>query len=720
MNLTLREAKRLYDLGFAILWIKPRDKAPVKSKWTTGPKESWESLKRSYKVGYNVGVRLGEASKLKHGYLACVDVDVKDSKFLEKANKILKELFGEKTCPAVYSGSGNGSMHLYCVTVQPFKMITLIKEKEGEICVYSTGRQMVLPPSTHPNGGKYHWVNSNTKFPLMEFKRPEKDLGERSTTNDWVPVEYDLTFSPLPEEIIALILHAECEDRSAALYRVVIAMIREGLSNDEIMSVLTEPGYELGKVAYDHAKTSSRKAAANWLFNYTIKTARREHDAAFQFDEEVEVSKLTPDETKAQAKELLPPKPWGELLDRTKNGKVNCTLNNTLLILDNVVGKEVFKRDIFALNDMYGMNTPWGGKKGDSITDDEVRKLKVWFTKKFKIEPSKNMLEDAIGFIAVENAFHPVRDFLDTLEWDGVSRIDGWLKTYLGATGPEPYLSAVGRKTLCAMVARIYQPGIKFDNVLILNGPQGIGKSTAAQILASPPWFLDRLPDLRDKDSMLNLQGIWVVEMGELTNMRLSSVETYKAFLSSQVDKFRLPYGHRRQDFKRQCVIIGSSNPTDFLNDPTGNRRFWPVIVKQCDFKALAQDRDQLLAEAKFVWQDLEEKLYLEPDEEAQAIKVQAKHTSDDTDIFLEQMWDDHLIDLKEKANGHGSPVTPTEVHLPSLFEGMGCFAQLSLVRDSKRVAKLLKKKGYENVRSTAGKHIWKLKDEKDGSLKGH
>jgi predicted P-loop ATPase len=248
------------------------------------------------------------------------------------------------------------------------------------------------------------------------------------------------------------------------------------------------------------------------------------------------------------------------------------------------------------------------------------------------------------------------------------------------------------------MIARIYRPGCKFDHVLVMNGRQGIGKSSALQILASPKWFIDRLPDLKDKDAMLNLQGIWVAEMGELTQMHRSTVEIYKAFLSSQVDRFRLPYGRLREDFPRQCIITGSSNPSQFLNDPTGNRRFWPVVVKQCDFDGLTRDRDQLLAEAKWTWENTEEPLYLNKIETEQSELVQSEHTEDDGFDSLEDSWINYV-------EVHGSP---KNVRMADLFDVGGPFNYLIFSKDARKVAQILSRFGYEKTRDTPHRRkIW-------------
>ena len=183
--------------------------------------------------------------------------------------------------------------------------------------------------------------------------------------------------------------------------------------------------------------------------------------------------------------------------------------------------------------------------------------------------------------MASERAYHPVKEYLDALpEWDGVKRTDTLLTDYLGAED-SAYTRAVIRKTLAAAVARIYQPGTKFDSVLILNGPQGIGKSTLFARLAGA-WFSDSLTltDMRDKSGPEKLQGYWILELGELAGMKKTDVETVKSFLSRVDDKYRASYGLNVESHPRQCVIVGSTNTeSGFLRDITGNRRFWPVRV---------------------------------------------------------------------------------------------------------------------------------------------
>jgi predicted P-loop ATPase len=203
----------------------------------------------------------------------------------------------------------------------------------------------------------------------------------------------------------------------------------------------------------------------------------------------------------------------------------------------------------------------------------------------------------AVGAVAREHRIHPVRDWLDTLRWDGTSRIETWTSTYLGAD-PSDLHHAMGALWLISAVARIYRPGVKADHMLILEGPQGAKKSTALKVLAGEHWFTDELPELGSKDAALHMQGVWIVEIAELDAIGRAEVSRIKAFLTRTTDRFRPPYGRYTVEVPRQCVFAGTVNPDTYLRDETGNRRFWPLRCGAIDIPALARDRDQIWAEA--------------------------------------------------------------------------------------------------------------------------
>jgi putative DNA primase/helicase len=192
---------------------------------------------------------------------------------------------------------------------------------------------------------------------------------------------------------------------------------------------------------------------------------------------------------------------------------------------------------------------------------------------------------------------HPVRDYLTALVWDGTERLDAWAVTYLGAEDTKLH-RAMGALWMISAVARIMRPGVKADHMLILEGPQGIRKSTALKVLASEPWFTDELAELGSKDAAQQMRGVWIIEIAELDAISKAEVSRIKAFLTRTADRYRPPYERYVVTVPRQCVFAGSVNPDTYLRDETGNRRFWPIRCGEIDLDGLRRDRDQLWAEA--------------------------------------------------------------------------------------------------------------------------
>jgi predicted P-loop ATPase len=675
-----KDLKRLYDMGFAVHLLHPRSKKPIGTKWTKGARKSWSFIESELKANpkLNVGVRLGSPSKLKAGYLAVIDCDVKSTqgKHVAEMLRRLNEVTNDEIFPTVFSGRGNGSRHLYMVTSEPAAPKRLAQSKEKvlvrmpsvkpskheletippaqleagwrlrpawEIAVMGENQQVVLPPSLHPDTGKrYEWDEKGLprafpNFAAEAYVKDEKELSEK-----FEAVEVDLISSPLPSRIVDQIMSGDqVEDRSAALLGVTNSMLRAGFTENEVLSVLTDRDNYLGEVAYEHTQSESRSRAAEWVRKYTLEKSKRETSLDKIFESEVVETILGDAEAATQEEAAVAPKtelPWRERIERNMEDlRPKNTLQNVILILQGEGGHLVFRRDEFANAELYGLDTPWGGKKGSEFSDLDTIRIKRWLSEHYRFEPSDDRINQAVSSIADTNRFHPVRDYLDRLVWDGKPRLDSWLKRYLNASAPEPYLSAVSRKVLCAMVARVYQPGIKFDQVLILEGLQGKGKSTALRNLASDAFFTDTPIDVKDKDAIMNMRSVWLVELGELSTMRATDVEDLKAFISRTTDRIRVPYGKRAENFPRQCIFIGTTNRDEYLKDPTGNRRFWPVTVGECDFDSVKRDRDQLLAEAKAAY-DLGEPLYLEdPDMNSAAIKEQEARTVSDA-------WEDILV----------------------------------------------------------------------------
>jgi predicted P-loop ATPase len=320
---------------------------------------------------------------------------------------------------------------------------------------------------------------------------------------------------------------------------------------------------------------------------------------------------------------------WQSKLKITEKGAIAQTIENVVLILTydpklrNCLAYNEMDHSIVALRSL-----PWRDVNTSSQWIDSDDAALRYYLERIYGLTGKDRIFDAVNVVAQENSFHPVRDYLDECAWDGVPRVDTLLIDYLGAEDNE-YTRAVTRKTLVAAVARIYRPGCKFDYMLTLRGRQGIGKSAIIAKLGGP-WFSDTFTTMQGKDAYEQVQGVWIMEIGELAGMRKAEAETIKLYISKQVDRFRPAYGRRSQEFPRQCVFIGTTNESQFLRDTTGNRRFWVVDTPNDPTRDLWHELtkdiiDQIWAEAVELYRQ-GEKLYLTRKLEALAREVQESY----------------------------------------------------------------------------------------------
>lgn len=319
----------------------------------------------------------------------------------------------------------------------------------------------------------------------------------------------------------------------------------------------------------------------NRLPSYTAMTDLAREDETVKVlvtKERLERAKLD-FETPPEDTETGDPYAWVTQLEMTKRGTPEDTVANIRLILANdPVLKGAIALNAFKGRQVIVRDLPWhkviDPVNGDTWVDGDDSQLREYLSTGYSID-NKGHVYDATNNEAQDHAFHPVKDFLDGLEWDGVERLDTLLVDYLGAEDT-PYTRAVTRKAFTAAVARIYYPGCKFDYILVLSGPQGRGKSTLIYKMGKG-WTTDSLAGIGTKEAYEGIQGYWLVELGELAAMRKTEIETTKNFISKQVDSYRAAYGRRVADHPRQCVFFGTTNSTAFLRDDTGNRRFWPV-----------------------------------------------------------------------------------------------------------------------------------------------
>ncbi len=320
--------------------------------------------------------------------------------------------------------------------------------------------------------------------------------------------------------------------------------------------------------------------------------------------------------------------------------------------------------------------------------DTDDTQLAIYFQSIGYLKASSAMANEVMRIVAKENRFHPVRDYLDGLRWDRGPRLMYLMQRGFGAkAGRASYLASVGRSWLIAAVARIYSPGCKVDTMPILEGPQGVLKSSGVRALCPDEnWFSDTLPnDLAHKDAQQHLPGNWLVEMSEISQLRKAEVETLKGFLTVQVDKFRPSYGRAEVSRPRQCVFVGTTNEDQYLTDVTGNRRFWPVMVGRVNLDWIKENRDQLWAEAREAYR-AGEKWWLDGADAEAAVEEQESRTASD-------VWEvaiAHYVDGKER-------VTVPEILRSALdFESVSDHGS----REANRVIAVLKKLGWVCHRS--------------------
>ena len=371
----------------------------------------------------------------------------------------------------------------------------------------------------------------------------------------------ELNSLPVSDLIKALIVNGADPDeparypsRSEAVFAVLCAFAGAGVSEADALSVILEPGYAIS------AHIREQKDPEKY--------ARRQIERACEH--------------------------VNDSFERDKNKRPLSTSQRNIRIALRRLGVIVRHNQFSGQDCLEGLNGygPW-------LNDPAIDRLWLMVDAQFKFRPTRDFFLTVIRDAARQNSFHPVDEYLAGLRWDSVPRIGRWLTTYGGAEDTA-FVRAVGELTLIAAVRRVRQPGVKFDEMLVIEGPQGTSKSSALKVLAvQEEWFTDDLPlNAKAQQVIETLSGKWIVEAGELNGMRRGGTDQLKGFLSRTHDKARMAYDRLASEVPRQCIIVGTTNDSRYLRDTTGGRRFWPVAVERFDLEALRSDRDQLWAEA--------------------------------------------------------------------------------------------------------------------------
>ena len=400
---------------------------------------------------------------------------------------------------------------------------------------------------------------------------------------------------------------------------------------------------------------------------------------------------------------------WLSRCQMTQNGSPRPNMTNILLGLkEDPAWQGVFAYDEMArcpvLLKPIPVHSRYGWKRDNrafvprALKDVDIRSATSWFQQAGIQSVGTQTIYDAVDVQAEELRFHPVRKYLDGLSWDGSGRLNDWLSRYLGVEDTA-YSNAIGRWFMISMVARIFEPGCQVDHMMVLEGPQGVRKSTACRILAGK-WFSDDMPPLDSKDASQHIRGKWLIEVAEMHSFSKAVSEALKAFLTRRVERYRPSYGRLEVQEPRSVVFIGTTNRDVYLRDDTGGRRFWPVKVGQIDTDALERDRDQLFAEATLAYREGEawwpsdtfQKQHIEAEQEARF----------EADIWEERI-ENYLDEKIKNAGMNPIRVTPTDVAVNGLD-----FPQISKVglAEQRRIGAVMRRAGWVPSRSN-GRRFW-------------
>lgn len=326
------------------------------------------------------------------------------------------------------------------------------------------------------------------------------------------------------------------------------------------------------------------------------------------------------------------------------------------------------------------------------VRDTDVSALQEWLQLVGIPKIGKDPIHQAVDLRAVERSFHPVRQYLDALTWDGERRLETWMTDYLGAERT-PYVSGIGTMFLIALVARVYQPGAKADYMPVLEGAQGARKSTACAVLGGE-WYSDNLPELSaGKDVSQHLTGKWLIEVGEMSAMSRAEDAALKAFITRPVERYRPSYGRKEVVQPRQCLFIGTTNKAVYLRDETGGRRFWPVKVGTIDTDGLSRARDHLFAEAVSFFREGRQ-WWPDASFEAQHIRPQQEAR------FEVDAWEETIENwLKNVPRATVTEIAREALHLETARIGTA---------DQRRIAAILERNSWKRLeKDWKGNRFW-------------
>ena len=610
----IRAAQSITAAGFAIIPLN--GKIPAVQDWT---KTAPGTFKPEALGAQNYGVVLPPS---------CLVIDV-DPRHFQQGDKPLERLMVDIGAPAFKTfvvQTGGGGLHIYLTKPEDIEVRNELPKYPG-IEFKSSGRQVVGPGSVHPDTGKVYAIAHGAPGSLLTAPEAllaliEKKAVAPAANGLAAPAADDQArarFAEYLEKTAPLAYEGQNGDQTT--FRVACVGRDYGLSMEDTGALMATKWNDRCGPPWSPRDLEAKVANA---YRYASSAAGNKHPSA---DFPVVDGAKPPAAAGAAGQDAK--KDDGMRWDLGKGNVILKTYNNLSNYLrmpdSGLIG--LFGYNEFTQQIEVTRPAPWHRGKMPAfagIIDADLKMLKAYLVKKYQFEVPIGLIDEAINEAAYHNRFHPVREYLEGLKWDGVPRLDSWLTTY-AAVKPSKYVSAVGRKTLCAAVLRVFKPGCQFDHVLVLEGRQKLGKTSLCRILGGA-WFGDPVIDPHNKDTIAALQGKWIVELAEMEVNTRAETSSLKAFITRLSDKARLAYGRLSMEFPRQCIFIGTINPGPdgtYLKDNTGNRRFWPVeMTDRLDFRGLKAVRDQLWAEAVAAVR-AGEKIYLdtaELEDEAEAV----------------------------------------------------------------------------------------------------
>lgn len=698
--------------------VKSPGKQPGHGGWQS---ETLPLHPDTYRDGCNLGLRMGRQANGKT--LVCVDVD-------DESPHWLYTIAPAELWPlTLIQRTGKNRWHFLFVWPDevpvPSNSVKLHDPATGQkipVDLRADGGQIIVAPSIHPEtGGPYTWINAGQETATLPIKIAEALIRAANTPRTHA-VSHGATVVPRvsPPQILV---------GADTVPPVADSMGSGGVSYCEIsdtqwrrvcrkLAARTSPTAACferlakGLPLAEPGERDSKITAMCWALAREVPEADPAQIANL-FEQSLSLMhSLSPFAapcdvaTKFRSAVLKQQNEIPEVaLQTTATGNPKANAENALRVLRGdalLYGRFVY--DEFAERVIVARAVPWdkpGTAYPRQVTNEDFTFLGAYCSKVHRLDLRSTTVFEAVCAIARENGYHPVREYLISVaaKWDGIPRLDTWLIDYCGAEDTQVTRWS-GAWWLISAVERVADPGCKSDYCLILEGAQGKKKSTALRALAGAEWFTDDIPDINQAVATAQaLSGKWLVELSELAGVRSAKdVDRTKSFLTRQVDRYRVPYGKVTQDFPRQCVFAGSTNDTEYLTDPTGARRFWPVRVndQDVDVAGIREMRDQLWAEAAIRLARGERHWPETAEEKAAFDKVSAKRQVPDS-------WADKILAWCDNPIGYRGQVITTAFLLEQIFD-----IRAARHGDDQRVAKCLQVLGWVRCEGPNRSRFWR------------